>query len=109
MSVNVTIQDNEWNNLGTFLAEDNKSFSNMAKQNDIEIITSCGAWACGICKCKIVEGYEYIQTDKISKPLSDLPTDANWKVDTIFTCVAWVKSEYVDDGNDYEIVLRRNM
>ena len=107
--MNVTIQDPEWNSIWTFGAEDNKSFSNMAKNNDVEIMTSCGAGACGICKCKIIEGHEYIQVDKISKPLSDLPTDDKWKIDTIFTCIAGVKSEYIDDGNDYDIVLQRNI
>lgn len=107
--MNVTIQDPEWNSIWTFGAEDNKSFSNMAKNNDVEIMTSCGAGACGICKCKIIEGHEYIQVDKISKPLSDLPTDDKWKIDTIFTCVAWVKSEYLKDDKNHKIVLRRNI
>lgn len=109
MSIKITIQDNEWKNLGHFVAEDNKSFANMAKENNVEIVTSCGVWACGICKCKIIEWYDFIQVDKISKPLSDLPTDAEWKINTIFTCIAGVKSEYIDDGNDYDIVLQRNI
>jgi ferredoxin len=55
--------------LGNFVAEDNKSFSRMAKENGIEIMTSCGIGSCGICKCKIIDGYNFVQKDKISKPL----------------------------------------
>jgi ferredoxin len=109
MAVKITIQDNEWNNLWSFLAEENKSFSSMAKQNDIEIMTSCGAGACGICKCKIIEWYDYIQIDKMWNPLWELPKDEYGITTTIFTCIAWVKSKYLKDDKQYEIVLRRNI
>lgn len=109
MSVKVTIQDNQWNDLGFFVAEDNKSFSKMAKENNIEIMTSCWIWACGMCKCKIMEWYDLVKIDKISKPLWELKKDENGLITTIFTCIAGVKSKYIDDENNYELILRRNM
>ncbi len=109
MWVNIIIQDNQWIDLGNFIAEDNKSFSKMAKENGIEIMTSCGMWACGICKCKVIKWKEHIQVDKINKPLSDLEFDWEWLPNVIFTCIAGVKSDYIDDGNDYEIILQRNI
>jgi len=107
MTVKVTIQDNEWNDLGNFVAEDNKSFSRMAKENGIEIMTSCGIGSCGICKCKIIDGYNFVQKDKISKPLWELRKDQYGMVTTIFTCIAGVKGEYLNDSEHHEIVLRK--
>jgi ferredoxin len=109
MWVKVTIQDSGWNNVWNFQAEDNKSFAKMAKENGIEIKTACGAGACGICKCKIIAWYDFVQRDKISQPLGELKKDENGMITTIFTCIAWVKSEYLNDGKDHEIVLKRNI
>jgi ferredoxin len=107
MSVNVTIQDNQWNNIWTFQAEDKKSFTTMAKEHNITIQTACDVWSCGICKCKIVDWYYFVQIDKISKPLWELEKDENGMITTIFTCIAGVKSEYLNDGKDNKIILRR--
>ncbi len=107
MWITVTIQDSEWNNIWNFQAEDNKGFAKMAKENDIIINTACGAGACGICKCKIIDWYGFVQRDKISKPLWELKKDEYGMVTTIFTCIGWVKSEYLNDGKDHDIVLRK--
>ena len=107
MAINITIQSADGNNLWTFEAEDNKSFVKMAKENNIEIMTSCGIWSCGMCKCKFIEGYDFVQTDKISKPLWELRKDENGMITTIFTCIGGVKSKYLNDGEDHTIILRR--
>lgn len=109
MWVSVTIQDSQWNNVWTFIAEDKKSFTKMAKEHDILINTACGAGACGMCKCKIIQWYDLVQRDKISQPLGELKKDENGLITTIFTCIAWVRSEYFDDGKDHEIILKRNI
>lgn len=84
-------------------------FCKNGKKNDIEIITSCGVGACGICKCKIIKWAEYIQEDKISKSLSELEKDEDGNLKNIFTCIGGVKSEYLGDWKDYEIILRKNI
>lgn len=109
MWVTVIVQDNEWTNIWSFPAEDNKSFTSMSKKHGIEIMTSCGAWACGICKCKVVKWNEFVQIDKMWNPLWELSKDENWNISTIFTCIGWVKSEYLNDNEDHEVILRRNI
>ncbi len=109
MTVNITIQDTEWNDVWNFEAEDKKSFTQMAKANSISIATSCNAGACGMCKCRIIEGHKFVQTDKIMKPMWELKTDSDGKINVIFTCVAWVKSEYLNNSKNYEIILKRNI
>jgi ferredoxin len=109
MWVLITIQDSKWNNVWSFQAEDKKSFTKMAKEHDIIIQTACGAGACGMCKCNIIDWYDLVQRDKISQPLWELKKDKNGLITTIFTCIAGVKSKYLNDGKDYEIVLRRNI
>jgi len=112
MAVKIIIQDTDWNNVWSFDAEDKKSFTHMAKANNISIATSCNAGACGMCKCKIIKWHDLIQTDKIMKPMWELKFDENWKIDVIFTCVAWVKSEYINwekKSEENEIILRRNI
>ena len=109
MWVKITIKDTEWNAVWSFDAEDKKSFTQMAKSHDISIATSCNAGACGMCKCKIIKWHDYIQTDKIMKPMWELKYDDNGKLDMIFTCVAWVKTKYIDDDEIYEIVLKKNI
>lgn len=107
MWISVTIQDSEGNKLGNFPAEDNKWFAAMAKENGIEINTACGIGSCGICKCKIIDGHNFVQIDKMSKPLWELRKDKNGIITTIFTCIGWVKSEYLNDDENHEIVLRK--
>lgn len=109
MWVLVTIQDAEWNDVWTFKAEDKKSFTQMAKEHNISIATSCNAGACGMCKCKIIDWYDLVQTDKIMKPMWELKYDNDGRITTIFTCVAWVKNKYLDGDQDYKIILRRNI
>ena len=105
----ITIRDTEGADVWKFQAEDKKSFTKMAKENNISIATSCNAGACGMCKCKIIKWHDLIQTDKIMKPMWELKIDSDWKINVIFTCVAWVKSEHLTDWNKYEIVLQRNI
>ena len=112
MTVNITIQDTDWNNIWDFIAEDKKSFTQMAKSHNISIATSCNAGACGMCKCKVIKWHNLIQTDKIMKPMWELKIDEDGKINVIFTCVAWVKSEYINwekKNEDNEIILRRNI
>lgn len=109
MWVNIIVQDSDGNRVWDFMAEDKKSFTRMAKENSISIATSCNVWSCGMCKCKVIKWIELVQLDKISRPLWELKRDENGEITTIFTCVAWVKSEYLKDDKEYEIVLRRNI
>jgi len=109
MWINIKIQDNKWTEIWAFLAEDNKSFSKMAKENNVQIITSCGLWACGICKCKIINWHQFVQVDKMWKPRWEVSKDSNWNITTIFTCLAGVKTKYLNDGKNNEIILQRNI
>jgi hypothetical protein len=43
----------------------------------------------------------------MSKPLWELRKDENGIITTIFTCIGWVKSEYLNDDENHEIVLRK--
>jgi ferredoxin len=105
----ITILDPKGKKVGIFKAEDNKSFTKMAKEHEIMIISSCGVWACWMCKCKIISWYKFIQVDKMWKPRWELLKDSNWNVSIIFTCLAGVKSKYLSDGKFYEIILQRNI
>lgn len=109
MWIKVIIKDNQWNDIWNFQAEDNKSFASMAKSNNVQIMTSCGLWACWICKCKVISWNKFIQIDKIWKPRWEILRDSNWNIFTIFTCLAWVKAKYLNDWNDYKIILQRNI
>lgn len=103
MSVIISVQDAQWKTLWTFLAEDNKVFTTMAKEHNVDIPIACGSWACGVCMCKIVQGKDLIERNKIGEHL--IPVDE----DHILTCVSWVKTQYLTDANEHTIILQRKL
>lgn len=108
MTVHITMVNSNWAKIGAFEAKDNKSIAQIAKDNGIEIPTSCCHGACFICNCKIKKGEEYIQIDKIMPP-SILPKrDNEGKREEVFACVWWVKSDYINAAENYEITLEKD-
>ncbi len=107
MVVKVKINDSNWNLVWEFIWEDNISFSKMAEKNNIEIPVSCGMGACFACACKIVSWNEFIDIWKISVPLVDLEVDDNNNYKDVLTCIGGIKSEYIKDNNEYEIILQK--
>jgi len=107
MVVNVKINDSNGILIWEFKWEDKISLSKMAEKNNIEIPVSCGMWACFACACKIISGWEFIDIGKISVPLVDLSVDENGNYKEVLTCIWWIKSQFINDQEVYEIVLQK--
>ncbi len=107
MTVTITIQQPTGEKIGSFIAEDNRSISQMAEKNNIDIPVSCCQWACYVCACKVKWGNKYIQIDKIMPPaiLPERDTEGNFK--EIMTCVGGIKSEYIKDQENHEVILEK--
>lgn len=107
MSVTIQLQNTKGEIIGRFPAEDFKSISQIAKKNNIDIPVSCCQWACYVCACKIKSWSEYIQIDKIMPPaiLPEQDQQGNYK--EVLTCVSWVKTEYLKDQENHEIILEK--
>ncbi|HKL44055.1 MAG TPA: 2Fe-2S iron-sulfur cluster binding domain-containing protein [Candidatus Absconditabacterales bacterium] len=99
--IKITIQGTDGVELGTFEAEKGKVITEMAQANNVEIPFSCGAGACGLCLCEIVEGKELVNGSFLNNPMMELEEGQ------VLTCIAAIKDEYFDDGKDHEIVLKR--
>lgn len=99
--VEVIIKDIEWEEIGSFFANDEQSFYQMAMDNDIELPVSCCSWACFVCACNIEEWLESIDVGKLSVPLVDLD---EWQV---LSCVGWVFSEKFSEWGYHRIVLKK--
>lgn len=109
MTVKIIIQNDKWENLWEFAAQEYKSIAQMAWENNIDIPTSCGIWACYVCSCNIKEWNEYVQIDKIQPPMIDIPRDENWTFTEVLSCVGWVKSDYLKSKEEYEIILQKQI
>ncbi len=109
MSVTITLQKTDGTVISSFLAEDHQSIAQMTKKQGINFPISCGVGLCGICKCKILAGHEYIQIDKISLPIKPLERDENWNFTEVFACVWGVSSEAIKDTEHHEIILEKDI
>lgn len=107
MVVKVKINDSNWILISEFDWEDTISFAKMASKNNVDIPVSCGMWACFACACKIISGSEFIDIWKISVPLVDLDVDENGNYKDVLTCVWWIKSEFIKDQEQHEIIIQK--
>lgn len=99
--IKIVVQTNDWVELGSFEAEKWKLITEMASTNDVEIPFSCGAGACGLCMCEVIEGREIINDAFLSHPLMELEENQ------VLTCIASIKDEYFDDWKDHMVILKR--
>ncbi len=99
--VHVEIIDNQGGLIWSFLAEDEKSFHQMAMDHDIELPVSCCSGACFVCACKVIKWLELVDVGKISVPLVDVEQDQ------LLSCVGGVISSALQDGGYHKIVLQK--
>lgn len=100
--IKITVQWSDWTVLGSFDAKKWETIMALAQANNVEIPFSCGAWACGLCLCYIVQWWEYINKAYTTPSFMELDEDQ------VLTCIAAVKDECFDDENaNIEIVLKR--
>lgn len=109
MTTTITLKRPDGSMISKFVAEDHKSIAQLAKANGVDFPTSCGIGACGICKCKIISWSEYVQIDKISPPLSPLERNEDRSFKEVFACVGGIRSEAIQDTEQHEIILEKNM
>lgn len=101
-SIKITVQWSDWTVLGSFDAKKWETIMALAQANNVEIPFSCGAWACGLCLCYIVQWWEYINKSYTTPSFMELDEDQ------VLTCIAAVKDECFDDENtNIEIILKR--
>ena len=101
-SIKITVRWNDWTVLGSFDAKKWGTIMALAQANSVEIPFSCGAWACGLCLCYIVQWWEYINKAYTTPSFMELDEDQ------VLTCIAAVKDECFDDENtNIEIILKR--
>ncbi|PID34536.1 MAG: hypothetical protein CR971_02750, partial [candidate division SR1 bacterium] len=60
MAITVKMLDVEGNVEAEFEGEKNVIFSDMTLKYGSDIPVSCGSGACGLCKCKVIEGLDLI-------------------------------------------------
>lgn len=101
--INITVLARDWAELWTFAAEKWKVFTTLATENWVEIPMSCGAWACGLCLCEIVEWLEYI-----NKAYS-MPGFMELEENQVLTCIAAIKDECFDNNVEATVVLKRTI
>jgi len=104
--INIVIEDSDWEVFGNFPAQDHKSIVQLAKENNIKISTSCLAWACGMCKCQVLQGGEYIDPEKLSKPLGEVVLDKDRNPTSIFACISGIKTESLSQSEHETITLK---
>ena len=100
-SIRITVQATDWSDLGSFEAKKWETIMSLAQANSVEIPFSCGAWACGLCLCEIVEWVEYI-----NKAYS-MPGFMELEENQVLTCIAAIKDECFDDNVEGKVVLKR--
>lgn len=103
MTVTIKVLDTQWVELWSFPWEDNKVFTTMAKEHNVDIPLACGSWACGVCLCKIVAWWAYIEKNKIGEHLIPVADDE------VLTCVSWITSEALGDEENHSIILQRKI
>lgn len=106
--ITVIIKDNSGKELGSFEAQDEKSFQELAAMHGIDIPLACGGGVCGVCLCKVEQGADAIQSDKITTPLIPLPNDEKGNPQEVLACVAGVKTEQFTNGTGTTIILQKS-
>lgn len=101
--IKIIVQNPEWLELGSFEAEKKKLITEMAQSHDVEIPFSCGAGACGLCMCEVIEWRDLINGSFLQHPLMEI--DGN----EVLTCISAVKDEYFEKEWDYTIILKRRI
>lgn len=109
MTVTIQLQQPDGTIIATFPGEDKISIAQMAKSNDVEFPTSCGIGLCGICKCKIIAGQQYIQIDKISTPIKPLERHEDGSFKEVFACVGGINKEAINDQEQHQIILEKHI
>lgn len=96
--ITITVQAANWETLWTFNAEKWKMITALATENGVEIPMSCGAWACGLCLCEIVEWWEFIDKWNGFMALED---------NQVLTCIATIKDDCFDNNVAWNVVIKR--
>lgn len=109
MTVIIKLQRPDGSLIANFPAEDRQSIAQIAKNNGVDFPISCNIGSCGICKCKIIAGNEYVQIDKISMPMRPLERNENGSFQETFACIGGISSEAIKDTHTYEVILEKNM
>ena len=100
--IKITVQWSDWTEIGSFTAKKWETIMALAQANNVEIPFSCGAGACWLCLCYIVQWWEYINKEYTTPSFMQLDEDQ------VLTCIAAVKDECFDDENaNIGIVLKR--
>lgn len=73
------------------------SISDQLEEKWIQVLTSCKAWACSVCSCKVVKWMKYLEQNKLWEKI--IETDD----DEFLSCIWWIKRDYIDDDNINEI------
>ena len=92
-AIKITVQWSDWTEIGSFAAKKWETIMSLAQANNVEIPFSCGAGACGLCLCYIVQWWEYINKEYTTPSFMQLDEDQ------VLTCIAAIKDEYFDDEN----------
>lgn len=101
--IKIIVQNSEWVELGSFEAKKWKLITEMAQANNIEIPFSCGAGACWLCLCEVIEWRELINDSFLQHPLMEMYENE------VLTCISAVKDEYFEKEWDYTIILKRRI
>ncbi|AHB41411.1 hypothetical protein P148_SR1C00001G0620 [candidate division SR1 bacterium RAAC1_SR1_1] len=109
MTVTVKIENSEGKELGSFIADDRKSLSQMAQDNNIDIPVSCCMGACYVCACQIKKGAEHVKIDKLMPPAILPAQDENKNFKEIFTCVGGIQTEKIKSKENFEVILQKNI
>lgn len=96
--ITITVQTPDWNVLWTFEAEKWKLLTTLATEHNVEIPMSCGAWACGMCLCEILEWWEFIDKWNWFMALED---------NQVLTCIATIKDDCFDNNVAWNVVIKR--
>ena len=99
--INIKVLGTDWSELWTFAAEKGKTITTLAKENNVEIHTSCWMWVCWLCLCEIEKGWEYINKAYTMPLMMEL-----WDAE-VLTCVAAIKDECFDNDIEAEVVIKR--
>jgi ferredoxin len=101
--IKIIVQNTDWSELGSFEAEKWKLITEMAQSHDVEIPFSCGAGACGLCLCEVVEWRELINGSFLQHPLMEIHENE------VLTCISAVKDEYFEKEGDFVVILKRRI
>ncbi len=85
----------------SFTPKMGQSFVEAAEDIGVMMPTSCCAWACFTCACRIVEGQEDVDIGLLSVPLVDIEDDQ------VLACIGGLKDEIFSDGKFHRIVLQK--